>query len=323
MQSTLRPGATKPDVVVAVVREHATRAGEATVEVPSAAPSHTVVGVLPQKAAGPFPNIPSHILRAIRRTPQLPVPVHRRSALDPALSCVTPLVRELLAPWIAPAVDAARGLLPLLLRGQPFAGPFGIGCRAVPAHIDHRMILIPSLHRESALAPGNPAFLFHIHVSPLEIDPLRALFFLVSALVQELAELRVGHREMVDPKSFADRGHLQIAFRFRTENEQPRGDINHAICKALLIAVLRRYQQRLADSMALLIAVLRRYQVMHEPDDGLIQLACRDLAPQQCLRHLLRHEEFHERLMRELVIPFRIPVQEIADPDLLVETEAA
>src|ERR1022692_3458275 len=302
---TLCPGATKPHEAAAEVRvnEVAKRAGGVvTIEVPRAAPKHTVFFFLQPQAVGPFPDVARHLLRAIGRSPRFSVLTHLRSALDPALGRVTPLLRELLAPRIAPAIDAPRGLLPLLFRGEPFAGPFGIGCRAVPTHKDYRMIPIPSLHREPALAPGNSALF--LLVSALKIDPLRAPFFPVSALVQEPAELAVGDRKAIDPESLADGGHAQVRLLLPAENKRPRGDINHAICKALLIAVLRRYQ------------------VMHEPDDGLIQLACRDLAPQQCLRHLLRHEEFHERLMRELVIPFRIPVQKIADPDLLVEAEA-
>ena len=97
---------------------------------------------------------------------------------------------------------------------------------------------------------------------------------------------------------------MQIAPFLVAENERPRGNINHAIFQALHVAVLGRHQ------------------VMHEPYDGIIQLARRDLVPEQRRRHLLRYEEFHERLVRELVIPFRIPIQEIADPDLLIETEA-
>src|ERR1022692_1670261 len=302
---TLCPGATKPHDVEAVVRasDVAIRAGgEVTNVAPRAAPKHTVFFFLQPQAVGPFPDIPRHLLRAIRRPPRLSVLAHLRSALDPALGRVTPLLRELLAPRIAPAIDAPRGLLPLLFRGEPFAGPFGIGCRAVPTHKDYRVILIPSLHREPALAPGNSALF--LLVSALKIDPLRAPFFPVSALVQEPAELAVGDRKAIDPESLADGGHAQVRLLLPAENERPRGDIHHAIFQALLVSVLRRHQ------------------VMHEPHDGIIQLARGDLAAEQRRRHLLGHKEFHERLMRELVIPFRIPVQKIADPDLLVEAEA-
>lgn len=61
---------------------------------------------------------------------------------------------------------------------------------------------------------------------------------------------------------------------------------------------------------------------MHKSYDGLIQLARGCLEAKQQRRNLLRDEEFHERLVRELVIAFGIPVEQVADPDLLVEAEA-
>src|ERR1035438_8896568 len=118
-------------------------------------------------------------------------------------SCSHPKATTTIIATIAP-------IRPFLLRGQPFAGPSRIGRCAVPAHVDRRMILITPLHRKPALSSGNPALL--LLVRTLELDPLRTPFFLVSALIQKPAELCVGDRETVDPKSFAGFAHAQVGF---------------------------------------------------------------------------------------------------------------
>src|ERR1039458_3830652 len=119
--------------------------GDETIVVPRAAPKHTVLIFLRPPALRPLPHVAGHVLRAIGRKAHLRILACLRRALAPALRRVTPLLRELLSPGITPPIDAARGLLPLLLGWQPFAGPSGIGCGAVPTHIDHRMILVPPL----------------------------------------------------------------------------------------------------------------------------------------------------------------------------------
>src|ERR1035441_5591310 len=272
-------------MVAAVDREFddAIRAGGVvTILEPRAAPKHTVFVAFSPVALRPLPHIASHVLRAIGRKSHPCILACLRRTLAPALLRVTPLLRELFSPRITAPIHAARGLFPLLLAWQPFAGPFGIGRGAVPTHIDHRMILVPPLDGKPAFSLRYPVLL--LPVSTMEVDPFRASFPPVSALVQKPAELLVGHRETVDPEALAYRGHAQIGLLLPSIDELPRGDIDHAVFQARIVRVVPLEQ------------------MVHEADDGIGQGALWGLSFNQQRRQLARHEEFHHRLDRKSVV---------------------
>src|SRR3569832_1550402 len=100
------------------------------------------IGLVPGRR--PFPHVAGHIVKAERTHPVRKRPHGHGIALllenDPTLRRVGRVGVELVAPWEHAAVGAARRLFPLLVGGQPLAGPGAIGLGIVPGDLGHRVI---------------------------------------------------------------------------------------------------------------------------------------------------------------------------------------
>jgi len=99
-----------------------------------------VVGIGPGQAAGPFPDIASHVAAAPGAAP-LRVRPHRRGGADLGAEVGMPCRGRRISPGVNAPVVPARGALPFRLAGQACTGATGIRRRRKPVDIRDRVVV--------------------------------------------------------------------------------------------------------------------------------------------------------------------------------------